>query len=37
MGLDPRDVRHIVPTHLDLDHAGGWPIPKPRFMYMARS
>jgi glyoxylase-like metal-dependent hydrolase (beta-lactamase superfamily II) len=22
-GLDPRDVRHIVVTHLDLDHAGG--------------
>ncbi|TAK93778.1 MAG: MBL fold metallo-hydrolase [Aquabacterium sp.] len=22
LGLDPRDVRHIVPTHLDLDHAG---------------
>lgn len=23
MGLDPRDVRHIVLTHLDFDHAGG--------------
>lgn len=23
LGLDPADVRHIVPTHLDLDHAGG--------------
>lgn len=23
LGLDPRDVQHIVPTHLDLDHAGG--------------
>jgi hypothetical protein len=23
MGFRPRDVRHIVPTHLDLDHAGG--------------
>lgn len=23
LGYDPRDVRHIVPTHLDLDHAGG--------------
>src|SRR3954451_16566557 len=23
MGLDPGDVRHIVITHLDLDHAGG--------------
>lgn len=22
-GLDPRDVRHIVVTHLDVDHAGG--------------
>jgi glyoxylase-like metal-dependent hydrolase (beta-lactamase superfamily II) len=25
LGLDPRDVRHVVPTHLDLDHAGGVP------------
>jgi len=25
MGFNPRDVRHIVPTHLDLDHAGGLP------------
>ena len=23
MGLDPREVRHIVMTHLDFDHAGG--------------
>jgi glyoxylase-like metal-dependent hydrolase (beta-lactamase superfamily II) len=23
LGHDPRDVRHIVTTHLDLDHAGG--------------
>jgi glyoxylase-like metal-dependent hydrolase (beta-lactamase superfamily II) len=23
LGYDPRDVRHIVCTHLDLDHAGG--------------
>ncbi|MGW4894357.1 MBL fold metallo-hydrolase [Kitasatospora sp. NPDC004240] len=23
LGYDPRDVRHIVLTHLDLDHAGG--------------
>ncbi len=23
MGFDPRDVRHIVLTHLDFDHAGG--------------
>lgn len=23
LGFDPRDVRHLVPTHLDLDHAGG--------------
>lgn len=22
-GLDPADVRHVVVTHLDLDHAGG--------------
>jgi glyoxylase-like metal-dependent hydrolase (beta-lactamase superfamily II) len=22
-GLDPKDVRHVVVTHLDLDHAGG--------------
>jgi glyoxylase-like metal-dependent hydrolase (beta-lactamase superfamily II) len=23
LGLDPNDVRHILVTHLDLDHAGG--------------
>ncbi|HRW38377.1 MAG: MBL fold metallo-hydrolase [Acidimicrobiales bacterium] len=23
LGLDPRDVRHVLVTHLDLDHAGG--------------
>jgi len=23
LGFDPRDLRHIVVTHLDLDHAGG--------------
>ncbi|MFJ6725030.1 MULTISPECIES: MBL fold metallo-hydrolase [unclassified Streptomyces] len=23
MGFDPRDVRHIVLTHMDLDHVGG--------------
>src|SRR5262249_4028720 len=23
LGLDPRDVRHIISTHLDVDHAGG--------------
>jgi len=23
LGFDPQDVRHIVVTHLDLDHAGG--------------
>jgi glyoxylase-like metal-dependent hydrolase (beta-lactamase superfamily II) len=25
LGLDPADVRHIIVTHLDLDHAGGIP------------
>lgn len=25
LDLDPNDVRHIVPTHMDLDHAGGLP------------
>ncbi|MET0388976.1 MAG: MBL fold metallo-hydrolase [Polyangiales bacterium] len=23
LGFDPADVRHLLPTHLDLDHAGG--------------
>ena len=23
LGFSPSDVRHIIPTHLDLDHAGG--------------
>ncbi|WP_408095699.1 MBL fold metallo-hydrolase [Peredibacter sp. HCB2-198] len=23
MGLDPKDVKHIILTHLDFDHAGG--------------
>src|SRR4051812_5450734 len=23
LGLDPKDVRHILLTHLDFDHAGG--------------
>ncbi|MFX7408715.1 MBL fold metallo-hydrolase, partial [Acinetobacter baumannii] len=23
LGIGPRDVRHIVMTHLDFDHAGG--------------
>ena len=23
LGFQPSDVRHIIPTHLDLDHAGG--------------
>ncbi|MGE0801645.1 MAG: MBL fold metallo-hydrolase [Lautropia sp.] len=23
LGFDPRDVRHIVMTHMDLDHVGG--------------
>jgi glyoxylase-like metal-dependent hydrolase (beta-lactamase superfamily II) len=25
LGFDPGDVRHIITTHLDLDHAGGLP------------
>jgi glyoxylase-like metal-dependent hydrolase (beta-lactamase superfamily II) len=25
LGFDPRDLRHIACTHLDLDHAGGLP------------
>lgn len=25
LGLSPKDVRHILVTHLDLDHAGGLP------------
>ena len=25
LGFDPGDVRHIVATHLDIDHAGGLP------------
>jgi len=25
LGFEPADVRHIVTTHLDLDHAGGLP------------
>lgn len=25
LGLDPHDVRHIITTHLDLDHSGGLP------------
>jgi glyoxylase-like metal-dependent hydrolase (beta-lactamase superfamily II) len=25
LGFDPGDVRHIIATHLDLDHAGGLP------------
>ena len=23
LGIDPTDVRHILVTHLDFDHAGG--------------
>jgi glyoxylase-like metal-dependent hydrolase (beta-lactamase superfamily II) len=25
LGLDPADVRHVVPTHLHVDHSGGLP------------
>lgn len=25
LGLSPRDVRHVLPTHFDLDHVGGLP------------
>ncbi len=25
LGLDVDDVRHLIPTHLDVDHAGGLP------------
>lgn len=25
LGLSPKDVRHVIPTHLDVDHAGGIP------------
>lgn len=25
LGFSPRDVRHVIVTHLDLDHAGGLP------------
>ena len=25
LGFDPKDVRHILTTHLDLDHTGGLP------------
>jgi glyoxylase-like metal-dependent hydrolase (beta-lactamase superfamily II) len=25
LGFLPNDVRHLIPTHLDLDHAGGFP------------
>jgi glyoxylase-like metal-dependent hydrolase (beta-lactamase superfamily II) len=25
LGFKPEDVKHIIPTHLDLDHAGGFP------------
>ena len=25
LGFSATDVRHLVPTHLDIDHAGGLP------------
>lgn len=25
LGFSPADVRHVIPTHLDVDHAGGLP------------
>ena len=37
MGFKASDVRHIVPTHLDLDHAGGLPdFPKAKVHIHAR-
>ena len=37
LGFDPRDVRDIVVTHLDLDHAGGLPdFPQARVHLHAR-
>lgn len=37
LGLSVSDVRHVVPTHLDLDHAGGLPdFPKAKVHVHAR-
>ena len=38
LGFEPSDVRHIITTHLDLDHAGGLPdFPEPRSTCSAAS
>src|SRR5579859_5413368 len=37
LGFSVSDVRHVVPTHLDLDHAGGLPdFPKAKVHVHAR-
>lgn len=37
LGLSASDVRHVIPTHLDLDHAGGLPdFPKAKVHVHAR-
>ncbi len=37
LGLSVDDVRHVIPTHLDLDHAGGLPdFPKAKVHVHAR-
>ncbi len=38
LGFRPGDVRHIVLTHLDFDHAGAWTtFPRPRSMSCSAS